>query len=374
MKLPLVSAKKAAAKGAAKGKGTEPKSEGSKWLGIVIFLLLGAVVMMAIVYSMVAIQAGYDKEYLGLIGEQRVLSQRISKFAGQANRGQPVTFDQLKKYRDEFDNNLRLLRAGDPNGMPPSSDNVVLDKLSTVVRHWKHYNDSVTIIVKARDVVVTLREIVKLINENSPQLLALTDEVATLMAQKGSKADQVYIASRQLMLSQRIINNVNRVLEGGEGAVTAADRFGRDAALYGRVLRGFLNGDKTLKIDRVYDKQVLERIAEASDLFDMIGRQVSGILERSPEMFQVSEAVQNVLNDSDTLLDALSDYEVAYQQEIDNRWFTSMVGNLFAFASVLLLFALGMSLKGEGERRLSQAESQRVTTEEQNRRSQQVIM
>lgn len=375
MKLPLVSAKKAPGKGAATGKGAAAKNEGSQWLGVVIFLLLGAVVMMAIVYSMVAIQAGYDKEYLGLVGEQQVLSQRISKFAGQANRGQPVTFDQLKKYRDEFDHNLRLLRAGNPDtGMPPSSDNNVLDKVSVVSRHWQRYNENVSVIVNARDVVITLREIVRLINENSPQLLALTDEVATRMAQKGAKADQVYIASRQLMLSQRIINNVNRVLEGGEGAVTSADRFGRDAALYGRVLRGFLNGDKTLKIDRVYDKQVLERIAEASDLFDMIGRQVSGILERSPEMFQVSEAVQSVLNDSDALLDSLSAYEKAYQQEIDGRWFTSMVGNIFALASVLLLVALGMSLKGEGERRLVQAESQRLSTEEQNRRSQQAIM
>ncbi len=375
MKLPLVSAKGAPAKGAAKGKGAAPSGEGSRWLGVVIFLLLSAMVMTFIIYAMVAIQAGYDKEYLGLVGEQRVLSQRISKFAGQANRGQPATFDQLKKYRDEFDHNLRLLRAGNPDtGMPPSANNEVLEQLSIVVRHWKHYNDNVTIIVNARDVVITLREIVRLINENSPQLLALTDEVATLMAQKGSKADQVYIASRQLMLSQRIINNVNRVLEGGEGAVTAADRFGRDAALYGRVLRGFLNGDKTLKIDRVYDKQVLGRIAEASDLFDMIGKQVSGILERSPEMFQVSEAVQRVLDDSDGLLNALTEYEVSYQREIEGRWFTSVLGNLFALASVGLLLGLGFTLRGEGERRLASIEAQRLATEEQNRRSQQAIM
>jgi twitching motility protein PilJ len=199
MKLPIVSAKNAPAKGVAKGRASAPVAEGSKWLGVVIFLLLGAVVMMAIVYSMVAIQAGYDKEYLGLVGEQRVLSQQISKYAGQANRGLPVTFDQLKKYRDEFDHNLRLLRAGNPDtGMPPSANNNVLDKLSVVVRHWKRYNDNVTIIVNARDVVITLREIVRLINENSPQLVALTDEVATKMAQKGAKADQVYIAARQL--------------------------------------------------------------------------------------------------------------------------------------------------------------------------------
>ncbi len=375
MKLPKVSAKKPSVKGAAKAKSGASVEEGGKWLGVVLFLLIGAGSMVFIVYFMVALKAGYDKEYLGYIGEQQVLSQRISKFAGQASGGLPVTFDQLKKYRDEFADNLRMLRAGNPNsGMPPSADTEVLNKLSQVVRHWRRYNENVTIIINARDVVITLREIVRLINDNSPQLVALTDEVAKEMAKKGAKADQVYIASRQLMLSQRIINNVNQVLEGGEGAVTAADRFGRDAALYGRVLRGFLNGDKGMKIARVYDRQVLKRIAKASDLFDMIGRQVSGILERSPEMFQVSEAVQQVLRDSDILLDSLAEYETAYQQEISSRVITTLLGNLFAVVAVGMLIALGLTLRGEGVRRLQTAETQRRSTEEQNRRSQQAIM
>lgn len=373
MKLPLISKMRAKSKGSARGGSAA--SAGGKGLGLLIALLLAAMVAMAIVYSIVAIQSGYDKEYLGLVGEQRVLSQRISKFAGQANRGLPVTFDQLKKYRDEFAHNLQLLRAGNPDsGMPPSSDEQVMAKLNEVVRYWKRYDENASVIIEARSVVIALREIVRLINENAAQLLALTDEVATLMAQKGSRADQVYIASRQLMLSQRIINNVNRVLEGGEGAVTAADRFGRDAALYGRVIRGLLEGDSALNIRQVNDDDVLDRLEDVSDLFDMIGMQVSGILERSPEMFQVSEAIQRVLDDSDALLDALSGLEGAYQAEIDSRAITSTVGNLFAIAAVVLLILLGWRLKKEGDVRLAQTEAERQATEEQNRRSQQAIM
>lgn len=373
MKLPLISKMRAKSKGDATGGSAA--SAGGKGLGLLIALLLAAMVAMAVVYSMVAIQSGYDKEYLGLVGEQRVLSQRISKFAGQANRGLPVTFDQLKKYRDEFAHNLQLLRAGNPNsGMPPSADEKVIEKLNEVVRYWKRYDENAKVIIEARSVVIALREIVRLINENAAQLLALTDEVATLMAQKGARPDQVYIASRQLMLSQRIINNVNRVLEGGEGAVTAADRFGRDAALYGRVVRGLLEGDNALNIRRVTDDEVIERLEDVSDLFDMIGMQVSGILERSPEMFQVSEAIQRVLDDSDLLLDSLSELEAAYQEEIDSRAVTSFVGNLFAIAAVVLLIVLGWRLKKEGDRRLEQTEKERQSTEEQNRRSQQAIM
>ena len=52
------------------------------------------------------------------------------------------------------------------------------------------------------------------------------------------------MASRQLMLTQRIENNMNRVLAGGEGAAAAADRFGRDAARFGSVLEGMLKGSR----------------------------------------------------------------------------------------------------------------------------------
>ena len=373
MKLPLISKLRTSKKGGAKAGSTS--SESNKGLVFLIVLLLGAMLVTFVVYTMSAIQDGYDKEYLGLLGEQRVLSQRISKFAGQANKGVPVTFDQLKKYRDEFAHNLQLLRAGNPDtGMPPSADAVVNQNINDVVKYWKRYDNDAKVIIDARGVVIALREIVKMINENSAQLLALTDEVATLMAQKGAPADQVYIASRQLMLSQRIINNVNRVLEGGEGAVTAADRFGRDAALYGRVVNGLLEGDKALNIRQVRDDDVVEKLESVSDLFGMLGQQVSGILERSPEMFQVSEAIQNVLNDSDQLLDSISTLESGYQEEIKARTITSGLGNLFAIIAVSLLIVLGWRLKKDGEKRLAETEAQRQVTEDQSRRSQQAIM
>jgi len=373
MKLPFRSKVRSPNKGGVKAGSTSSGS--GKGLAVLIVGLLGAMLVAFVFYTASAIQDGYDKEYLGLLGEQRVLSQRISKFAGQANRGVPITFDQLKKYRDEFAHNLQLLRAGDPDtGMRPSANEAVTEKLNDVARYWKRYDTNAQVIIEARVVVVALREIVKMINENSAQLLAITDEVATLMAQKGSPADQVYIASRQLMLSQRIINNVNRVLEGGEGAVTAADRFGRDAALYGRVVNGLLEGDKALNIKQVRDDDVVEKLEEVSDLFGMLGQQVSGILERSPEMFQVSEAIQNVLNESDQLLDALTALDAAYQKEISARVMTSGVGNAFATLALFLLLLLGWRLKKDGDRRLAETESQRKSTEDQSRRSQQAIM
>ncbi|MFU8836741.1 MAG: methyl-accepting chemotaxis protein [Thiohalomonadaceae bacterium] len=373
MKLPLMSKMRAKDKGSKKAGSAG--GEGSKGLAIHVALLLSMLLAMAIVYSLVAIQNAHDTQYLGLVGEQRILSQQISQFAGQASRGTPEIFDQMARLRSEFARNLQLLQGGDQQtGMPVSTAQPVMDVLAETARLWRRYDENASVIIDGRMMVISMRQIVIQINDHSAQLLALTDEIATLMAQKGASADQVYIASRQLMLSQRIINNVNRVLEGGAGAVTAADRFGRDAALYGRVLNGFLEGDRTLNIRAVTDSEIITQLEDTSELFEMLGRQVGGILERSPEMFLVSEAVQNILAEADPLLENLTALERAYREAMGDRFLSAMLGNIFAALAVILLILLGWRLRRDAVDRLRSAESMRQATEDQSRRSQQAIM
>ncbi len=368
-----------------KGKSTAGSSStaaaDTKSLVVLIALLVAAVLVMIVVYYFVNKKESSDAEYLRLVNENRVLSQQISKLTGQSNQGLPQTFDALKKAHDQFAKNLQLLQAGDPrNGMDPSPE-AVSTQMDKVVAQWKKYDTNTQVVLKSRGMIVALREIVKMANQNSPALLAATDEVATLMAQKGAAPDQVYIVSRQLMLAQRIITNVNRMLEGGEGAVTAADRFGRDAALFGSVINGLLDGDARLNIKAVHDNEIIAKVDEANDHFDSLGKQVSGILDRSPELFEMSEAVQNVLDSSEDLLVSITALETAYRNYSEGRFLSAFLGNIFGALALALLFVLGYRLKKEGDVRLAAAETQRSnaekdrrTTEEKNRSNQQAIM
>lgn len=358
----------------ARSKGTAGTAGGDKSVFILIFFLLFFVLAMAGIYIYVAIQDGYDKQYITLLGEQRVLSQQITKYAGQTSQGTGTVFSQLKSSHDSFRHSFGLVKEGDPEtGMPPTPIEV-LDALQVVENEWRRFDRNVTVILSREQAVRAMRETVQAINERAAQLLALSDEVATLMAQRGTESGQVYIASRQLMLSQRIVNNVNRVLEGGEGAVTAADRFGRDAALFGRVIKGLLDGNRGLGIERVSNSEIRSKLSEVNALFDEIGAQVSAILERSPEMFEVSEAVQEVLTHSDRLLDSISRLEISYQAYAAGRTVNTVMGSLFGLFALFLLLYLGYSLRKEGAQRLLEADAQRAESEDHNRRNQQAIM
>ncbi len=361
----------------------------NRGLAVLIALLLASVLVMAVIYYLVGEQEARDSQFLRLVNENRVLSQQISKLAGEANRGQPQTFVDLKQARDQFDANLkRLIEGGGEEGSgevklkPVHETSAEVNALAlAVAEKWKKYDQNTRLVVGSRGMIVALREIVKLANQNSPQLLAVTDEVASMMAQKGSASDQVYVASRQLMLAQRIITNVNRMLEGGEGAVTAADRFGRDAALFGSVINGMLDGDARLNIKAVGDDEIIEKVEEASDHFDALGKQVSGILDRSPELFEMSEAVQIVLDSSQDLLTSLTALEKTYRDYAGSRFLASWLGNVFGVLAVVLLIVLGIRLRQEGEHRVAAAEAQRRdaeqekrNTDEKNRSNQQAIM
>jgi len=344
-------------------------------LVLVVFLVVFVVATLG-VFAYVAQQDENDKEYISLLGEGRVLSQRLTKYAGQATiGGESGVFGNLQSTYERFKDVLGLLRNGDPETGMPATPFEVDKQLSGIEQYWQRkFDKNVTAILEHRENVAQMRETVQVINEQAGKLLALSDEVATLMASQQVAPEQVYIASRQLMLSQRFVNNVNRVLEGGEGAVTAADRFGRDAALFGRVVNGLLNGNRELGIKRVRNGDVREKLTEVDELFSQVSEQVGAILERSPEMFMVTEAVFEIINSSDELLKRISGLEEAYLAYISERRVGSLVGILFGGAALLLLFVLALQLRKEGLQRAISAETERGEIEERNKRNQQAIM
>lgn len=345
---------------------------GDKPLGrtmvLVIVLLIVSVMAMGVYFGLSAIQDNKDKTYISKIGDQRVLSQEIAKLASQAARGDVAAFNLLQRARDEFEEILNYQKQETPELSTGEMGSLnELDKL------WTGYRDNVDIILKRSDVVSSMRSYITGINEQIPTLLALSDEVVASMAQQGAKPDQVYIATRQLMLMQRISSNVSRVLEGGEGAVTAADRFGRDAALFGRVIQDMLRGNSRLRIEKISASGARAKLQDVSKQFADIRNQVGAILERSPEMFQVSGAAEEVLASSATLLNKISDVFSAYENTTKGR-FMPMLANFFGLASLLLVALLGYLYWYDSRRRLTETESQRRGTEDTNTRNQEAIL
>jgi len=340
-------------------------SSSGRTMVFLMVLLVAAVVAMGITYTRVSIQKGESVEFLRVIGDQRVLAQEIVKEASLAARGDLDAYPRLQKTRDELDRLLTWQKTRVPQEASA--------KYTALTKTWEQFRSDVDTILQRREVVGTMGDFIQSINEQIPTLLAMSDEVVASMTEQQAPADQVYIATRQLMLTQRISSNVNRVLGGGEEAVTAADRFGRDAALFGRVIEDMLRGNKNMGIRRLADPTSRAKLTEVRKLFLSIRNQVGGILERSPEMFQVSGAAESILGMSAQLPDKIQALSLAYS-EATQGGLEQILVYVFAVVAIVSVVLLAMVYLRDSKKRLYETEEQRRITEETNATNQEAIL
>jgi len=335
---------------------------------VVIGALLTVSILAAFgIFNYVATNTAHDKQYINLTGEQRVLSQSIVKDAVEASSANVEAFKQLKLTRNMFEQNLNYLRDGNPEtGLPPSPESVA-EQLDAVSKLWNEFGTNADTILQAEGTIRMLSEFVGAVNETMPTLLAVSDEVVSIMIESGANASQVYVASRQLMLIPRISVNANKVLQGGQGAASAADRFGRDAALFGRVLDAMIKGNKKMNIRRVRDPDARDKLAEVAELYETVHDLVGRILDQTPTLFEAQNASNNMVTKSKELLDVATALMNAYTDLESQRPVNAFIGYVFGLAALILLVMLGFKLMGETRRRLAE-------TAETNRRNQDAIM
>lgn len=343
-----------------------------KYLGIIV-PLVASIIVMAAAFGFVAVKSAHDRQYIELAGAQRVLSQRIATYALEAAAGKEHAFDRLAGFRSRFQSTLDQLQNGNDSGLPPTTGAIAENELAAVVAQWAKVDKNVQTILDAREPIQSVRENANNISELIPQLLADSDEVVSILVEKSAPPLQIYKASVQLMLSQRIANNVNKVLLGGEGSVTAADRFGRDITIFGNVLSGMLRGDPAQGIQRVDDPDARAKLEEVGTYFATVSDMVGAILERTPFLFEVQEAVGEVTANTAVLSERADALVDAYSAAGDHT-LLNMIALGAGAVALLLLVVLGIRLKLDADARTKQAEEQTRAAEAQNKRNQEAIL
>jgi len=344
-------------------------------------LILGAILVISIL-SMggslwyAATQQSYQQKYLEIVAEQKLLSQRVATLSLESAAGKASAFSQLERYRNRFDETLEIFTSGDAETRLPSLPDSTLPELDGVKSVWlgegsgqeeKSYRANVVRILDGKVPISEVGEFVLVIQEFIPQLLSFSEEVVDLLVERKLDPHVVFMASRQLMLTQRIENNMNRVLSGGEGAAAAADRFGRDVSRFGKVLEAMLKGSKSLRIKKIDDQVVRTKLREVAMLFSSVSDHVEAILELSPDLFDVKDAADKINILSSGLLAAAESLEagiVGHGKLLDVARYTGVgAGGL---AVIVIILAGILMVRDSGEREDAALE--------QNRRNQRAIL
>ncbi|ERH52826.1 methyl-accepting chemotaxis protein [Ectopseudomonas chengduensis] len=339
----------------------------STLIAALFVVLIVSIVLLFANFAYINTQSNYDTEYISHSGELRVLSQRIANNATEAAAGKAEAFGLLRAARNDFQRRWSYLTDGDANtGLPPAPSSVQA-QMAAVQQDWDSLRQNTDAIIASEQTVLSLHQVAATLAETIPQLQVEYEEVVDILLESGAPAAQVSVAQRQSLLAERILGSVNKVLAGDEDSVQAADMFGRDASLFGRVLAAMLEGNAAMEISQVTDEEALERLAEISELFEFVSGSVDEILETSPELFQVRESASSIFTVSQTLLDKASELAVGFEDLASGRAINTLFGYVLGALALGSIILIGLVMVRETNRRLAE-------TAEKNERNQAAIL
>jgi len=339
--------------------------QGSGTLKTVLGVLLVALLLALSYVSFVIIRdSNYDKEDASHAGNLRVLSQEIAKNATEAAGGKAKAFDQLKRSRDDFERELNYIQHGNSKTKLPPSPFAVE---SGVTSSWQKTKSNADQILANKETVLDLHQIAKTLSDTIPKMQVEYDDVVQIMLENGAPAAQVSVAQRQSLLAERIIRSVKDILSGDQDAVIAADRFGRDAKLYGQVLKGMMVGNATMGITKATDPDVIDGLNAITELFSFVKENVDAILESSPDLFKVRKAANLIFANSQVTLNETSNLFNMIESHSKARLIQPALAYALLIAIIADIILFAFVLNRESKKRLQ------VTTE-QNEQNQIAIL
>ncbi|MBS3746034.1 MAG: type IV pili methyl-accepting chemotaxis transducer N-terminal domain-containing protein [Wenzhouxiangellaceae bacterium] len=336
---------------------------------VLLFLVLvGLVGAVSLNFFLLNQRNAQETQYLTLTTEIQVRAQQLAKAAGEAAVGNFDAFDELESTRDIIAESINQLRNGNPETNLPPSPPAVNDSLSTLQEIWGNIDNEAERILSRSQLVLDLADAAAEFSTNIPQLQALSDEAVRLMIQTGTPTSQIYLASRQLVLADRMLRRVGEILGGGGGAISAADAFSREAELFDQVLQGLLLGNEELNIPAVRNQQVLDALAEIEPVYEEVKIDVDTILAGSSELFEVRDAADEIFLDSQALTTQANTLADEYATLDEGRLWPSLIAGIaLAGVALLVLFLVGLNLYVAQRRRA--LETARV-----NQRNQEAIL
>lgn len=351
-------------------KGTKAKSISGKAGNRVtiggMILLVASLLTLAGAFIFISQENRLSQQLISKTGELRVLSQRLSTSSSEATEGKEEAYTLLREARNEFDttfNELSNLKVTISPYMQ-AEDISAVSQIKSIEASWSELKAEADNILAAEEAVLTLHKTAAMLNDTIPQLQVEYDEVIEILLESGASADQISMAQRQPWLAERIMANVAKVLRGEQDAIMAADAFGRNTTLFGRVLEGMLYGNQAMRINQVSDEEALDRLAEIADLFSYVEDSVEQILENSPELFLVRSASGIIFSDAQQLLQQTSilqdTFEEASQSRLVDETFVIIIG-ISAFITLILI---GVSTNRTTRQRLAETRTQNEANQE----------
>jgi len=298
-----------------------------------------------------------------IIGDTLMHTQRLAKAAPNAVQGNREAFVELRDSRDTIAANLEALASGDSaRGLAASSPDIQ-PPLAKLIDRWRGSEAAASVIIANEKALLAFGDVIKRINDSSPRLQQLTEEVTALKLQSAAPPREIATAAQLVTLTQRLGKSANSLVAGSVANAEVALTLGRDINQFRDLTQALLSGSEALRLSAATDNETRVRLQELLRVYGEFQTSIGTAIGSLQAIVQSKEAELAILRDSEPLRAQVAEVGVLYAQEQGLRkgYFIAM-----AVAGVLLLLAAVAVVKvllEDTRKRAAEAEIQKMQAE-----------
>ena len=351
------------------------------WLFAFISVLLLSFVLMIATFTLVAVNNQHDEEYLGYVTKQRLLSQQITQYASHAAKGDPAGFQKLVSARNEYEEILDKLTNGNLSTGMPGTPPQATTTLVTLTSFWDsaetNTKTSIQTLLDTQEAVTRLYSEFTDLREVTVDVVAKTEAMINAMISGGATPTQMYMATRQLMLLERIAHSIRMsFINDSEESINAEGQLDEAISEFSDALSILMDGseDMPVNIPPVSDPSAQQVVQELSTLFNERIDQIDFFLDKSEELFKAKDALQIITDLNPKILDSIEKLHIAYVNASKQRFISPLLGNILAVIVLVLLMVLGVLIIRTNQTRALETKQRLEESQKTNQRNQEAIL
>ncbi len=348
------------------------------WLYAFILVLLLLFVSMVATFALVAINNQGDEAYLNNVTRLRLLSQQISQYAATAARGDETGFKQLIKSRTEYKKILDLLANGNPEDRMPATPEVASVPLASLSAVWQEVDTSMGQLLSTEEAVTKLYADFTELEGVMVDVVTQAETMTNTLITAGASPQQMYLATRQLVLLERITNGIRASFTRGfsADAIDAEGQLDDAISQFGDTLTILIEGGEqsSIKVSTVTDPAATQAIRNVIALFGERIDRIDYFLDKAEQLFTAKDAWQSISGNVPKLLEGVEKLQFTYSKAITERFISPTLGNTLATLVFLLLVALGYTIVRINQGRAAESKERLVETQRVSQRNQEAIL
>ena len=331
---------------------------------ILLALLVICLLLFILVLSIDNRAATNGAMQIEIVGDTLMHTQRLAKAAPNAVAGNRVAFTEVRESRDAIAGNLKALADGDANrDLTASSSDAIVPELDKLAANWRASESAASVILGNEKILLAFGDVIKKINDASPRLQQLTEEIMALKLQVSAPSREIATAGQLVTLTQRLGKSANSLVAGNVANAEVALTLGRDINQFRDLTQALLSGSEALRISAATDTEARSRLQELLKVYGEFQKSIEGALGSLQAIVQAKEAELGILRDSEMLRQQVGQLSGLYTSAQRTRVVNFLL--LMFFGSSLLLAGLAIFkvLLEDTRHRATEANVQRMQAE-----------